>query len=37
VAWVLVVLTLFPAFLLPRRHEEAHLLDDEGVPPVVVS
>jgi EmrB/QacA subfamily drug resistance transporter len=37
VAWVLVVLTLVPAFLLPRRHEEAHLLDDEGVPPVVVS
>jgi EmrB/QacA subfamily drug resistance transporter len=37
VAWVLVVLTLVPAFLLPRRHEETHLLDDEGRPPVVVS
>jgi predicted MFS family arabinose efflux permease len=37
VAWVLVLLTLVPAFLLPRRHEETHLLDDEGQPPVVVS
>ena len=37
VAWVLVLLTLVPAFLLPRRHEETHLLDDEGRPPVVVS
>jgi EmrB/QacA subfamily drug resistance transporter len=36
VAWVLVVLTLIPALMLPRRREEAHLLDDEGVPPVVV-
>ena len=37
VAWVLIVLTLIPAALLPRKHEESHLLDDEGVPPVVVS
>ncbi|MET1058400.1 MAG: DHA2 family efflux MFS transporter permease subunit [Nocardioides sp.] len=29
VAWVLVVLTLIPALLLPRRREEAHLLDDQ--------
>jgi EmrB/QacA subfamily drug resistance transporter len=29
VAWALVGLTLVPAFLLPRRHEESHLLDDE--------
>ncbi len=36
VAWVLVALTLIPAFFLPRKHEETHLLDDEGVPPVVV-
>jgi len=36
VAWVLVLLTLIPAFFLPRKHEETHLLDDEGLPPVVV-
>ena len=36
VAWSLVALTLVPALLLPRRREEAHLLDDEGKPPVVV-
>jgi EmrB/QacA subfamily drug resistance transporter len=36
VAWVLVVLTLIPALMLPRKHEEDHFLDDEGVPPVVV-
>ena len=35
VAWVLVVLTLVPALLLPRRHEETHLLDDEGQQPYV--
>jgi EmrB/QacA subfamily drug resistance transporter len=29
VAWVLVVLTLIPAYFLPRRHEVSHLLDDE--------
>jgi predicted MFS family arabinose efflux permease len=36
VAFVLVGLTLIPALMLPRKHEEAHLLDDEDVPPVVV-
>ena len=39
VAWVLVVLTLMPALMLPRKHEESHLLDadaEEGVPPVVM-
>jgi hypothetical protein len=36
VAWALVLLTVVPALMLPRKHEEAHLLDDEGVPPVVV-
>ena len=36
VAWVLVALTLIPAFFLPRKQEETHLLDDEGIPPVVV-
>ena len=36
VAWTLVVLTLVPAYFLPRKREEAHLLDEEGVPPVVV-
>jgi EmrB/QacA subfamily drug resistance transporter len=37
VAWALVVLCLIPAYFLPRKHEEAHLLDDEqAVPPVVV-
>ncbi|MPZ96493.1 MAG: DHA2 family efflux MFS transporter permease subunit [Propionibacteriales bacterium] len=36
VAWVLVVLTMVPALMLPRRREESHFLDDEGVPPVVV-
>jgi EmrB/QacA subfamily drug resistance transporter len=29
VAWVLVVLTLVPAYFLPRKHEVSHLLDDE--------
>jgi EmrB/QacA subfamily drug resistance transporter len=39
VAWVLVVLTMVPAFLLPRKHEESHLTDDEAgdaAPPVVM-
>ena len=36
VAWSLVLLTVVPALFLPRRHEETHLLDDEGVPPVIV-
>ncbi len=36
VAWSLVLLTVVPAMFLPRKHEESHLLDDEGVPPVVL-
>jgi len=35
VAWVLVVLTLVPALMLPRKHEETHLVDKD-VPPAVV-
>jgi len=31
VAWVLVVLTLIPAVLLPRKHEETHLTEDRAV------
>ena len=30
VAAFLVLLTLVPAYFLPRQHEESHLLDDEG-------
>jgi EmrB/QacA subfamily drug resistance transporter len=38
VAWVLVVLTLIPAFFLPRKHEQLAMADDqaEGVPPVIM-
>ena len=36
VAWVMVLLTVIPALFLPRKREETHLLDDEGIPPVVV-
>jgi hypothetical protein len=36
VAWGLVLLTIIPAMFLPRKREVAHLLDDEGKPPVVV-
>src|SRR3954467_9403775 len=36
VAWSMVLLTVIPALFLPRKHEETHLLDEEGVPPVVV-
>src|SRR4051812_30328357 len=36
VAWVLVLLTLIPAMMLPRKQERTHLLDEENVPPVVV-
>ena len=36
VAWAMVLLTVIPAMFLPRKHEETHLLDDMGVPPVVV-
>ena len=33
---VLVLLTFIPVYFLPRKREVTHLLDDEGVPPVVV-
>jgi EmrB/QacA subfamily drug resistance transporter len=36
VAACLVLLTFVPVYFLPRRREATHLLDDEGVPPVVV-
>ena len=37
VAWVLVALTLVPAFFLPRKHVEHRLTDEEAaVPPVVM-
>lgn len=32
VAAFLVLLTLIPAYFLPRKHEESHLLDDEDTP-----
>jgi EmrB/QacA subfamily drug resistance transporter len=32
----LVLLTFIPVYFLPRKREVTHLLDDEGVPPVVV-
>jgi EmrB/QacA subfamily drug resistance transporter len=32
----LVLLTFVPVYFLPRKREASHLLDDEGVPPVVV-
>jgi EmrB/QacA subfamily drug resistance transporter len=35
-AAILVSLTLVPAFFLPRKREVSHLLDEQGVPPVVV-
>jgi len=35
VAWVLVTLTLVPALMLPRKHEEINLVG-EGAPPAVV-
>jgi EmrB/QacA subfamily drug resistance transporter len=30
VAWAMVVLTLVPALMLPRKHEESHLEDDDA-------
>jgi EmrB/QacA subfamily drug resistance transporter len=36
VAAFLVALTLVPALFLPRKHEESHLLDEEGAPQVMV-
>ncbi len=35
-AAVLVLATFVPVYFLPRKREETHLLDDAGVPPVVV-
>ena len=35
-AWVLVLLTFIPMAFLPRKREVSHLLDDEGVEPVVL-
>jgi EmrB/QacA subfamily drug resistance transporter len=35
-AAILVALTLIPAAFLPRKREVSHLLDEQGVPPVVV-
>ena len=35
-AFALVLLTLVPVYFLPRKREVTHLLDDEGVPPVVL-
>jgi EmrB/QacA subfamily drug resistance transporter len=35
-AFVLVLLTLIPVYYLPRKREVTHLLDDEGVEPVVL-
>jgi EmrB/QacA subfamily drug resistance transporter len=36
VAWLMILATLVPMAFLPRKREVTHLLDDEGVPPVVV-
>jgi EmrB/QacA subfamily drug resistance transporter len=36
VAWLLIVLTLVPAYFLPRKHEESRLLADEAAPPVAL-
>ena len=36
VAWLMILATLVPVYFLPRKQEATHLLDDEGVPPVVV-
>ena len=32
----MVLLTVIPAMFLPRKQEASHLLDEEGIPPVVV-
>lgn len=36
VAWALVVVTLIPAFFLPRKHEVSHLTDDEAAAATMV-
>ena len=35
-AFLLVLLTFIPVYFLPRKREVSHLLDDEGVAPVVL-
>jgi hypothetical protein len=35
-AFVLVLLTFIPVYFLPRKREVTHLLDDEGVQPVIL-
>ena len=35
-AFVMVLLTFIPVYFLPRKREVSHLLDDEGVQPVVL-
>jgi hypothetical protein len=35
VAWVLVVLTLVPALMLPRKREVVHLADEKAPPAVI--
>ncbi len=36
VAWSVILVGLIASLFLPRKHEESHLLDDEGVPPVPI-
>ena len=36
VAIAVLVVTLIPVAMMPRKQEAAHLLDDEGAPPVIV-
>ncbi len=36
VAWSVILIALIPSLFLPRKHEESHFLDDEGVPPVAI-
>lgn len=36
VASILIAVTLAVSFLLPRKKEESHLLEDDGLPPVVM-
>ena len=36
VAWAVIVVAVIPALLLPRKHEQSHLTDDEEAPPVAI-
>jgi predicted MFS family arabinose efflux permease len=36
VAWVVIVVAMIPALMLPRKHAQIRRTDDEDVPPVVV-